>query len=92
MNFTWMHAFQIVFQRYDPNFAAASLDEAYLNITNVCEERHIASEEVSRNKLDITIYLCLGVSFMTLLQYLFVMHMDDVISLNPSFCFLSSGC
>ncbi|XP_052210672.1 DNA polymerase kappa [Diospyros lotus] len=36
-----------VFQRYDPNFVAASLDEAYLNITNVCTERGIAAEEVA---------------------------------------------
>ncbi|KAF8722120.1 hypothetical protein HU200_022760 [Digitaria exilis] len=36
-----------VFQRYDPNFIATSLDEAYLNITNVCIERSITGEEVA---------------------------------------------
>ncbi|PUZ37983.1 hypothetical protein GQ55_9G160400 [Panicum hallii var. hallii] len=36
-----------VFQRYDPNFIATSLDEAYLNITNVCIERGITGEEVA---------------------------------------------
>ncbi|CAN6317595.1 unnamed protein product [Urochloa humidicola] len=36
-----------VFQRYDPNFVATSLDEAYLNITNVCNERGITGEEVA---------------------------------------------
>uniref|UniRef100_J3LQT9 DNA polymerase kappa n=1 Tax=Oryza brachyantha TaxID=4533 RepID=J3LQT9_ORYBR len=36
-----------VFQRYDPNFVATSLDEAYLNITNVCFDRGITGEEVA---------------------------------------------
>ncbi|KAF0921982.1 hypothetical protein E2562_020666, partial [Oryza meyeriana var. granulata] len=35
-----------VFQRYDPNFVVTSLDEAYLNITKVCFDRGITSEEV----------------------------------------------
>ncbi|WVZ59839.1 hypothetical protein U9M48_009932 [Paspalum notatum var. saurae] len=33
--------------RYDPNFIATSLDEAYLNITNICIERGITGEEVA---------------------------------------------
>lgn len=37
----------LVFRRYDPNFMAASLDEAYLDITEVCKERNVKSEEVS---------------------------------------------
>lgn len=37
----------LVFQNYDPNFMAASLDEAYLDITEVCKEREITGEEVS---------------------------------------------
>ncbi|KAK4258847.1 hypothetical protein QN277_005249 [Acacia crassicarpa] len=37
-----------VFQRYDPNFMAASLDEAYLDITAVCKERSVTSEEIAR--------------------------------------------
>ncbi|BAS85275.1 Os03g0616300 [Oryza sativa Japonica Group] len=36
-----------VFQRYDPNFVATSLDEAYLNITKVCFDRGITGEEVA---------------------------------------------
>ncbi|XP_060168079.1 DNA polymerase kappa-like isoform X1 [Lycium barbarum] len=36
-----------VFQKYDPNFLAASLDEAYLDITSVCKERGITSGEVA---------------------------------------------
>ncbi|KAJ0640161.1 putative DNA-directed DNA polymerase [Helianthus annuus] len=36
-----------VFQEYDPNFMAASLDEAYLDITNVCKERDITVAEVT---------------------------------------------
>uniref|UniRef100_A0ACD5X245 Uncharacterized protein n=1 Tax=Avena sativa TaxID=4498 RepID=A0ACD5X245_AVESA len=36
-----------VFQRYDPNFFATSLDEAYLDITAVCIERGITGEEVA---------------------------------------------
>ncbi|KAI3675350.1 hypothetical protein L1987_84939 [Smallanthus sonchifolius] len=36
-----------VFQGYDPNFMAASLDEAYLDITNVCKERDITGGEVT---------------------------------------------
>ncbi|XP_022148772.1 DNA polymerase kappa isoform X3 [Momordica charantia] len=36
-----------VFHRYDPNFLAASLDEAYLDITEVCKERGLTSEEIA---------------------------------------------
>lgn len=36
-----------VFRRYDPDFMAASLDEAYLNITEVCINRGISSDEVA---------------------------------------------
>ncbi|KAL7199527.1 hypothetical protein ACSBR2_021745 [Camellia fascicularis] len=36
-----------VFQKYDPNFMAASLDEGYLDITNVCKERGITSGEIA---------------------------------------------
>jgi DNA polymerase kappa len=36
-----------VFQKYDPNFVAASLDEAYLDITEVCKEKCGTGEEVS---------------------------------------------
>ncbi|KAK0582983.1 hypothetical protein LWI29_031967 [Acer saccharum] len=32
---------------YDPNFMAASLDEAYLDITEVCRERGITSAEIA---------------------------------------------
>uniref|UniRef100_A0A2P2IX59 UmuC domain-containing protein n=1 Tax=Rhizophora mucronata TaxID=61149 RepID=A0A2P2IX59_RHIMU len=37
-----------VFQRYDPHFMATSLDEAYLDITDVCKQRGLASGEVCR--------------------------------------------
>ncbi|OMO63375.1 DNA-repair protein, UmuC-like protein [Corchorus olitorius] len=36
-----------VFQNYDPNFMAASLDEAYLDITEVCKERGITGGEIA---------------------------------------------
>ncbi|XP_028070031.1 DNA polymerase kappa-like isoform X2 [Camellia sinensis] len=36
-----------VFQKYDANFMAASLDEGYLDITNVCKERGMTSGEVA---------------------------------------------
>ncbi|KAK4848646.1 hypothetical protein QYF36_015555 [Acer negundo] len=36
-----------VFCDYDPNFMAASLDEAYLDITEVCRERGITSAEIA---------------------------------------------
>lgn len=39
----------LVFRRYDPSFIATSLDEAYLNITNICTERGITGEEVILN-------------------------------------------
>lgn len=42
-----IHLFTLVFQKYDSNFLAASLDEAYLDITNVCLERGITGGEVS---------------------------------------------
>uniref|UniRef100_A0A453HF41 DNA polymerase kappa n=1 Tax=Aegilops tauschii subsp. strangulata TaxID=200361 RepID=A0A453HF41_AEGTS len=41
-----------VFQRYDPNFFATSLDEAYLDITEVCSERGITGEEVASELRD----------------------------------------
>ncbi|KAK3420414.1 hypothetical protein EUGRSUZ_G01218 [Eucalyptus grandis] len=36
-----------VFQRYDPNFIAGSLDEAYLDITEVSKERGVSGGEVA---------------------------------------------
>ncbi|XP_042509308.1 DNA polymerase kappa-like [Macadamia integrifolia] len=36
-----------VFQKYDPNFMATSLDEAYLDITEVCKRRGISSGEIA---------------------------------------------
>ncbi|KAK9666526.1 hypothetical protein RND81_14G191000 [Saponaria officinalis] len=36
-----------VYQKYDPNFMAASLDEAYLDITEVCRERELTSDDVA---------------------------------------------
>ncbi|KAL0365306.1 UNVERIFIED_CONTAM: DNA polymerase kappa [Sesamum angustifolium] len=36
-----------VFQRYDHNFLAASLDEAYLDITNFCNEKGMTGAEVA---------------------------------------------
>ncbi|KAL3614350.1 hypothetical protein CASFOL_042424 [Castilleja foliolosa] len=36
-----------VFQKYDPNFLAASLDEAYLDITSICSNEGMAAGEVA---------------------------------------------
>ncbi|GAB2247102.1 hypothetical protein Droror1_Dr00006984 [Drosera rotundifolia] len=36
-----------VFHSYDPNYFAASLDEAYLDITDVCAARGATSEEIA---------------------------------------------
>ncbi|KAJ8763532.1 hypothetical protein K2173_002415 [Erythroxylum novogranatense] len=36
-----------VFQKYDPNFMATSLDEAYLDITDVCKERDMTGGEIA---------------------------------------------
>ncbi|KAL2460330.1 DNA/RNA polymerase superfamily protein [Abeliophyllum distichum] len=36
-----------VFMQYDPNFLAASLDEAYLDITSICNERGMTGGEVA---------------------------------------------
>ncbi|CAH9082540.1 unnamed protein product [Cuscuta epithymum] len=36
-----------IFQKYDPNFLATSLDEAYLDITKICRDRGITCEEVA---------------------------------------------
>ncbi|KAB1208366.1 DNA polymerase kappa [Morella rubra] len=46
-----------VFQKYDPNFMAASLDEAYLDITDVCKERGLTGGEL------------LGVNFILMFWY-----------------------
>ncbi|KAG9144845.1 hypothetical protein Leryth_018973 [Lithospermum erythrorhizon] len=37
-----------VFQKYDANFMAMSLDEAYLDITNICAERSMTGEQVAQ--------------------------------------------
>lgn len=44
-----MYALPLVFRNYDPNFMAASLDEAYLDITEVCREKGLSGGEVSRD-------------------------------------------
>ncbi|CAG7868119.1 unnamed protein product [Brassica rapa] len=36
-----------VFRNYDPNFIAGSLDEAYLDITEVCRERGLSGGEIA---------------------------------------------
>ncbi|XP_022896870.1 DNA polymerase kappa isoform X2 [Olea europaea var. sylvestris] len=36
-----------VFKKYDPNFLAASLDEAYLDITSICNERSMTAGDVA---------------------------------------------
>lgn len=36
-----------VFCKYDPEFVATSLDEAYLNITDTCKKKGISGEEVA---------------------------------------------
>ncbi|GFP88639.1 DNA polymerase kappa [Phtheirospermum japonicum] len=40
-----------VFQKYDPNFLAASLDEAYLDITNFCSNEGMTARERVRSSL-----------------------------------------
>lgn len=52
--------FPAVFQRYDENFMAASLDEAHLDITEVCKERGLSGGQV-RFLVDIEcslLYVC----------------------------------
>ncbi|XP_042412181.1 DNA polymerase kappa-like isoform X3 [Zingiber officinale] len=44
-----------VFSKYDPDYIATSLDEAYLEITEICKQRSISSEEVAA-ELRNTIY------------------------------------
>ena len=51
-----MCSFKPVFHEYDPNFTAASLDEAYLDITNVCKERDITGGEVSKSRFKLDHY------------------------------------
>ncbi|KAI5859700.1 DNA/RNA polymerase [Durotheca rogersii] len=41
-----------VFVRYDPRFESASIDEAYLNITEYCTERDIAPERAVQQMRD----------------------------------------
>nr|XP_011457873.1 PREDICTED: DNA polymerase kappa isoform X2 [Fragaria vesca subsp. vesca] len=41
-----------VFRKYDPNFLAASLDEAYLDVTEVCKERDTTGEEIAKELRD----------------------------------------
>ncbi|XP_050363732.1 DNA polymerase kappa [Argentina anserina] len=41
-----------VFRKYDPNFLAASLDEAYLDVTEVCKEKGTTGEEIAKELRD----------------------------------------
>ncbi|XP_024968527.1 DNA polymerase kappa isoform X3 [Cynara cardunculus var. scolymus] len=50
-----------VYQEYDPNFTAASLDEAYLDITKVCKERSMTGEEVAE-ELRLNVYKATGLT------------------------------
>ena len=47
MLLTCIYVLLLVFRNYDPNFIAGSLDEAYLDITEVCRERGLSGGEVS---------------------------------------------
>ncbi|KAL8539782.1 hypothetical protein ACS0TY_001403 [Phlomoides rotata] len=38
-----------VFQKFDPNFLAGSLDEAYLDITNFCNDNGMSGGQVCWN-------------------------------------------
>lgn len=44
--FSFFLFYSLVFQKYDPNFLAASLDEAYLDITNYCNDKGMTAAEV----------------------------------------------
>lgn len=50
-----------VYQEYDPNFTAASLDEAYLDITKVCKERSMTGGEVAE-ELRLNVYKATGLT------------------------------
>lgn len=43
----WCIFIDTVFQKYDPCFIATSLDEAYINITEICLKRGVSGDEVS---------------------------------------------
>lgn len=45
-----------VFQRYDQNFMAASLDEAYLDIIEVCSKRGITGGEVAEEIRELVLW------------------------------------
>nr|XP_011457874.1 PREDICTED: DNA polymerase kappa isoform X3 [Fragaria vesca subsp. vesca] len=47
-----MPGFIALFRKYDPNFLAASLDEAYLDVTEVCKERDTTGEEIAKELRD----------------------------------------
>lgn len=75
---------EVVFQKYDPCFIAASLDEAYLDITKACKERNITGGEVSW-----TYVVCVYSKLVTKLwRYLF---MDFGCKLNLKDCYLVCG-
>ncbi|KAH0536945.1 hypothetical protein FGG08_006210 [Glutinoglossum americanum] len=40
------HEVREIFTKYDPRFEAASIDEAYLNITKYCQEHHMSPDDV----------------------------------------------
>ncbi|KAJ9561034.1 hypothetical protein OSB04_006194 [Centaurea solstitialis] len=50
-----------VYQEYDPNFTAASLDEAYLDITKVCKDRSMTGGEVAE-ELRLNVYKATGLT------------------------------
>ncbi|XP_031129214.1 DNA polymerase kappa isoform X3 [Ipomoea triloba] len=46
-----------IFQKYDPNFLATSLDEAYLDITRICKERGVTGAELKSSEKVFTMRL-----------------------------------
>lgn len=65
----------IVFQKYDSSFLATSLDEAYLDITNVCQERGVTGEEVKAYILVIKLNLSLfGLLYLLILLVTWSKH------------------
>jgi len=90
-----------VIAQYDPNYMAASLDEAYLNMTNYIQEHDINPEEAVTQlraeifeKTKITTSAGLGASTIPISVFLFltcrVFSVPCVICLSNSHAFMAS--
>jgi len=84
-----MCPFEPVYQEYDPNFTAASLDEAYLDITKVCKERSMTGGEVSSVYRNFSSWITLTIALSMNLSSSWSINSSDLAHPPPNLLTLS---